>query len=160
MKLSNKMKNIKNIKNIFKSNSSKLSNCDNNTPMFSLEGEMKLCKVVDIYDGDTCKVVFKLKDKLYRWNVRMNGYDSPEMRVSKSNPRRDVIKQKAILARDYLSSLVKNQLVYIKCGEFDKYGRLLGTLYINKNDNVSVNDMMVENGHGYSYFGGTKITRI
>ena len=159
MKLSNKMKNVK---NIFKSNSTNLSKCDNNTPMFSLEGEMKLCKVVDIYDGDTCKVVFKLKDKLYRWNVRMNGYDSPEMRVSKSNPRRDDIKQKAILARDYLSSLVKNenQLVYIKCGEFDKYGRLLGTLYINKNDNVSVNDMMIKNGHGYNYFGGTKISNV
>ena len=25
---------------------------------FNLEGEIKLCKVVDIYDGDTCKVVF------------------------------------------------------------------------------------------------------
>lgn len=157
MKLSNKMKNVK---NIFKSNSSKLSKCDNNTPMFSLEGEMKLCKVVDIYDGDTCKVVFKLKDKLYRWNVRMKGYDSPEMRVSKSNPRRDVIKQKAILARDYLSSLIKNELVYIKCGEFDKYGRLLGTLYINENDDISVNDMMIENGYGYSYFGGTKISNV
>ena len=92
----------------------------------------------------------------------MNGYDSPEMRVSKSNPRRDVIKQKAILARDYLTRLVKNenQLVYIKCGEFDKYGRLLGTLYINKNDYVSVNELMIENGHGYSYFGGTKISNV
>jgi len=154
------MKNIKNIKNIFKSNSTDLLKCDNNTPMFSLEDEMKLCKVVDIYDGDTCKVVFKLKDKLYRWNVRMNGYDSPEMRVSKSNPRRDIIKENAVLARDYLSSLVKNQLVYIKCGEFDKYGRLLGTLYINKTDDVSVNDIMIKNGYGYTYFGGTKISNV
>lgn len=145
---------------MFKSKRSKLSKCDNNIPMFSLEGEMKLCKVVDIYDGDTCKVVFILKDKLYRWNVRMNGYDSPEMRVSKSNPRRDIIKENAVLARDYLSSLVKNQLVYIKCGEFDKYGRLLGTLYINKNDDVSVNDIMIKNGYGYTYFGGTKISNV
>ena len=28
----------------------------------------------------------------------------------------------------------EEQLVYIKCGEFDKYGRLLGKLYVNEND--------------------------
>ena len=141
---------------------SKLLKSTNDTPMFSLEGEMKLCKVVDVYDGDTCKVVFKMKDKLYRWNVRMDGYDSPEMRVSKSNPNRDAIKQKAISARDYLISLVQNkdQLVYIKCGSFDKYGRLLGTLYVKKTDKVSVNELMIQKGFGYSYHGGTKISSV
>ena len=50
-----------------------------------------------------------------------------------------------------------NQLVYIKCGGFDKYGRLLGTIYINKDDDKSVNDIMIENNHGYEYHGGKKL---
>jgi endonuclease YncB( thermonuclease family) len=144
--------------NLLKSLRSKLQLSDNNTEMFSLNGKFKLCKVVDVYDGDTCKVVFKAKGKIYRWNVRMYGYDSPEMRVSLSKPDRELIKARAIEARDHLINLVQkpNQLVYIRCGEFDKYGRLLGTLYLSKDIEVSVNEMMINAGHGTAYYGGTK----
>ena len=86
---------------------SKLLKSDNKTKLFSMDGEIKLCKVVDVYDGDTCKVVFKLKNKLYKWNIRMYGYDSPEMRVSKNNPNRDLIKQKAVKARGLFSKFNK-----------------------------------------------------
>ena len=41
---------------------------------------------------------------------------------------------------------MKKQPVYIKCGEFDKYGRLLGTLFINEDDEKSVNDFNDSNG--------------
>jgi len=142
----------------FKSLESQLNKCDNKTPLFSLEGKTKLCKVVNIYDGDTCKVVFRLNDNLHRWNVRMTGYDTPEMRPSRSKPNRDQEIKAAKAARDYLKSLVMkdNQLVYIKCGKFDKYGRLLGELFINKNDLISVNRMMIDAKHGYAYDGGTK----
>ena len=135
-----------------------LLKCDNNTEMFSLEGQYKLCKVVDVYDGDTIKVVFDLNGSLYRWNIRMNGYDSPEMRVSVNNPARDMIKQLAIESRDFLKSLIQNkdQLVYIKCDGFDKYGRLLGIIYINEKDDVSVNKLMVDNHKGVIYDGGKK----
>ena len=49
-----------------------------------------------------------------------------------------------------------SQLVYLKCGKFDKYGRLLGTIFLNEHDTVSVNELMVNNGYGYEYHGGTK----
>ena len=134
-----------------------LKNCDKKLK-FSLKGLTKLCKVASVYDGDTCNVVFDHNGVINRWNVRMNGYDTPEMRPSKKLPNRDEIKKKAIESRDFLKSLVFNdhQLVYIKCGEFDKYGRLLGDLFINENDDESVNSLMIKNGHGYEYHGGTK----
>ena len=50
----------------------------------------------------------------------------------------------------------ENQLVYLKCGGFNKYGRLLGDIYINKTDTESVNDLMIKNNHAYEYHGGTK----
>jgi endonuclease YncB( thermonuclease family) len=135
-----------------------LKNCDKKTKKFSLEGQTKLCKVVSVYDGDTCNVVFDNNGVINRWNVRMNGYDTPEMRPSKKLPNRDDIKQKAILSRDFLKSLIFNneQLVYLKCGKFDKYGRLLGDIYINEDDEEPVNNLMIKTGHGYEYHGGTK----
>ena len=50
----------------------------------------------------------------------------------------------------------ENQLVYLKCGKFDKYGRLLGYVYIKEDDTESVNEMMIKNNHAYEYHGGTK----
>lgn len=136
-----------------------LKGCDTKTPKFSLEGQVKLCKVVSIYDGDTCRVVFNHNGHINKWNIRMNGYDTPEMRPSKSLPNRDEIKAKAKESKNYLKSLIANspdQLVYLKCGTFDKYGRLLGEMYVNADDTQSVNQLMVANGYGYEYHGGTK----
>jgi endonuclease YncB( thermonuclease family) len=136
------------------------STVNNDTPVFSLEGTSCICKVVNVYDGDSCKVVFPMKETMYRWNVRLTGYDTPEMRPSKSKENRDEEIVAAKLARDYLKGQVMNegQLVYIKCGGFDKYGRLLGTLFKDESDLISVNDMMISEGHGYVYDGGTKQT--
>ena len=54
----------------------------------------------------------------------------------------------------------------IVCDDFDKYGRLLimafpeETDISNKNEdelfNISINNQMIKEGHGYSYKGGTK----
>ena len=138
--------------------SKELLKTNNKTPMFSLENKIKLCKVVNVYDGDTCKVVFKMNNQLSRWNIRMTGYDTPEMRPPKSQANRDEEIKAAKEAKDFLISKImnKNQLVYIKCGKFDKYGRLLGEIYINKNDKKSINQIMIDEGHGYAYDGGTK----
>ena len=133
--------------------------CDKKTPKFSIDGQMKLCKVVDIYDGDSCRVVFNHNGHINKWNIRMNGYDSPEMRPSKSLENRLEIKEKAIESKNFLKSLIGNspeQLVYLKCGGFDKYGRLLGDIFINKDDVISVNQQMIDNNYGYVYHGGTK----
>ena len=135
-----------------------IRNSNKNTKKFTLENQIKICKVVDVYDGDTCRVVFNLNNQLNKWTIRMNGYDTPEMRPSRNLENRDEIKKKAIESRDYLKSLImnENQLVYLHCGEFDKYGRLLGEIYVNKDDEKSVNQLMVENKYGYVYHGGTK----
>lgn len=135
-----------------------LRKCTNQIPKFSLEGETKLCKVVDVYDGDTCQVVFKHNNMMNRWSVRMTGYDSPEMRPSTKIVDRDAIKKKAIEAKIYLKEMIMNdgQLIYLKCGKFDKYGRLLGTLYINETDDMSINDVMIKTNHGYEYHGGKR----
>ena len=133
-----------------------LIQADNETPELSFNNEFFLCKIVDIYDGDTVKVVFYLEDRLYKWNVRLFGINTPEMRPSRLIPNRKSIKEKAIQSRDYLSSLFqkKNNLVFIKCGDFDKYGRLLGTFFLEKDSedfHNSINNTMIIDGYAKRY---------
>ena len=143
-------------------NDKKLSLATNDIPLFSLNGKIKKCKIVDVYDGDTCKAVFYLNKELHKWNIRMIGYDTPELRPRKNVPNREHEILKAKQARDFLKSLVMNpnQLVYIKCHEFDKYGRLLGEILIDKDDMITVNQLMIDKGHGVPYDGGTKLKII
>ena len=137
----------------------KLKTKDITTPTLSLDGYFTIAKVVSVYDGDTCRVVIPYKEDFYKWNVRLDGYDTPEMRPSKSKPNRDKEIEAAKEAKKFLISKVMStpeQLIFIKCKKFDKYGRLLADIYLNMNDTISVNDLMVQNGHGYLYNGGTK----
>ena len=138
----------------------KLMNSTKETKDFSLKGKYKKCKVVDVYDGDTCKVVFYCRGKLDKWVIRMADYDAPEMRPRLNNPSREIIIFKAKRSRDYLAKLIMNdRLVYIKCGKFDKYGRLLGTIYLKKYNGIldnSVNQLMVKYNYAIPYSGGSK----
>ena len=155
---------------LFNSNKKNLLKQSNDTPLFSLNGKILLCKVVDVYDGDSCKVVFRFNKKYYKWNVRMNGYDSPEIKISKNNPNREQLKKIGIEAKNYFIKLLnfnnKNnkQLFYIKCYKFDKYGRLLGELYNNYHNAInnmsSINNDMIISGNGVPYDGGTKISFV
>lgn len=122
-------------------------------PTFTFEGMECPCKVLDVYDGDTITVAFRYAGQLFKARCRMAGYDSPELRPSRKDPNRDQIIAAAKRARDYLASRIKYKIVNVVFGKFDKYGRPLITVYLNR-DNV--NKMMLKAGHGYEYNGGTK----
>ena len=134
----------------------KLGEFDKKTPKFSLKNTFKICKIVDVYDGDTVRGVFENNGKYNKWTIRMYGYDSPEMRPSKKLENRDEIKAKAIISRDYLRSKILNKTIFLHCLNFDKYGRVLANIYLEELGEKSVNDHMVEMNYGYAYFGGTK----
>jgi len=129
-----------------------LVNCNIDTPKFTLKGD-RLCKCVKVYDGDTITVVFQpfSETPFYKFNIRLNGIDTPELRGSSPDE-----KEKAILARDFLANLILDEIIFIKLGDFDKYGRLLGDIYLSKDDTKSINELMIEKGHAYEYNGGTK----
>jgi len=110
------------------------------------------CKVLDVYDGDTCTVVYQFENQLIKEKVRMFGYDSAELRPKKKHfpveeDRQAEIK-KGKIARDYLKSLVLGKIMVLKCGGRGNFGRRLGTLYL---DDQSVNDLMIQTKHGEVY---------
>ena len=125
---------------------------DNNVKQLTLENEEKIGKVVSVYDGDTIKIVFPLNDKLYKWNCRLGRIDTPELRT------KNLIEKKyGYLVRDKLREKILNKVVKIKCGDFDKYGRLLGGLFIkNDNEEERINQWLIDNNYAFEYDGGTK----
>ena len=122
----------------------------NDAPLFSLEGQELKAKVVSVYDGDTIKCVFPLNDKLFKWNCRLSGVDTPELRTRNKNE-----KKFGYQVRDNLREKILGKVITLKCGEFDKYGRLLATVKCD-GDKCSVNDWLIENDYAFKYDGGTK----
>lgn len=114
----------------------------------SLENEEKLGKVVSVYDGDTIKIVFPLHDRLYKWNCRLGRVDTPELRT-----RNELEKKFGYEVRDKLREKILNKLVNVKCGDFDKYGRLLTEIFI---EDECVNQWLIDNEYAFEYDGGTK----
>ena len=122
------------------------------TKIFSFEGRKCDGKVVDVYDGDTVKIVFPLSeqepDRLYRWNCRLINVDTPELRTKN-------LKEKAFgkEVRDLLKQKILNQIVSVECKDFDKYGRLLVEIFY---EDSSINQWLIENKYAKVYDGGKK----
>lgn len=117
---------------------------------FSFEGEQKTAKVVDVYDGDTIKVVFALNEKVFKFNCRITGVDTPEVRT-----KNKLEKEMGLKVRDELRKKILNKVVTIYCDEFDKYGRLLINLKLD-NEEESIKDWLINNKYAFPYDGGTK----
>jgi micrococcal nuclease len=113
-------------------------------------------KVENVVDGDTIDVLIDLGfDILFASRVRLAGIDTPESRTKD-------LKEKALglESKEYLKKHLKDaKSVVIKTEKMDsseKYGRILGWVYIN-GDTVSLNDMMINDGYAWGYLGDTKV---
>ena len=90
-----------------------------NTKFFSLEGQIFEAKIVYIYDGDTMHVVFSLFNKTYKWNCRVMGVDTPEVRTRNLKEKEMGIKVRDILREKLQDKIVKlNVLILINMEDF------------------------------------------
>jgi len=121
---------------------------NSDTEELSFENQVITGKVVSVYDGDTVKCVFPLNNKFYKWNCRINGIDTPEIRT-----RSKLEKEMGFKARDFLREKILKKMVEIHCGEFDKYGRLLVNI---KLDNQDMSELLISEGLAFKYDGGTR----
>jgi endonuclease YncB( thermonuclease family) len=124
---------------------------------FSFVGKTFFARPINIYDGDTFSIIFLHKDVI-KYRCRCIDYDSPEMKPSLSNPNREKEKALAVNAKNRFTELLtkhESGLVFVECFEFDKYGRILVRVY-NMIDTKSINEIMIEEGHGKIYDGGKK----
>jgi endonuclease YncB( thermonuclease family) len=85
---------------------------------------------------------------MYKWNCRLTGVDTPELRTSNQKE-----KEYGYVVRDLLREKILNKVVQVECDDLDKYGRLLTVIYI---DGENVNQWLIDNDYAFAYDGGTK----
>jgi micrococcal nuclease len=113
-------------------------------------------EVKNVVDGDTIDVIIDLGfDILFSSRVRLAGIDTPESRTTDKAE-----KALGLESKEYLKKYLKDaKSVVIKTEKMDsseKYGRILGWVYIN-GDTVSLNDRMINDGYAWGYLGDTKV---
>jgi endonuclease YncB( thermonuclease family) len=129
-----------------------------NTPTYSYENLKKLVKVLKVMDGDTIDIALHHEDtgKIFKHRVRLYGIDTPEMHPSLSDPNRAKEIEASKQAKEALTHrlLENDNLVIALFHTFDKYGRLMATLYDKQGEDI--NRWMITSGYAEEYFGKTK----
>ena len=113
-------------------------------------------EVKNVVDGDTIDVVIDLGfDILFASRVRLAGIDTPESRTTDKAEKALGLESKEYLKKylkDAKSVVIKTE----KMNSSEKYGRILGWIYVNGNTE-SLNDKMINDGYAWGYLGETKI---
>lgn len=103
------------------------------SPFFAVAGSFE-GRVVNVLDGDTVQVLGQGNSN---FRVRLNGIDAPE----KNQPWGQQSKK-------FLIETVASKTVTVTGDDYDKFGRLLGTLWLNGQD---INARMVKAGYAWAY---------
>jgi micrococcal nuclease len=113
-------------------------------------------QVTNVVDGDTIDVVIDLGfDISFTSRVRLAGIDTPESRTKDLAEKALGLESKAYLSK--ILKTAKNIVIRTeKMNSSEKYGRILGWLYVDGNGN-SVNHEMIEKGYAWGYLGDTKV---
>lgn len=154
-----------------------------NTKSFSLDGKVLNCRVVDIYDGDTCTCVLYIFENYYKFTIRLADIDTCEMKAKNEDNKKLAIKAKNRLVKMITNIDIKDDMtrlslrkmlnekifmVTLVCGQYEKYGRLLGYIFPHNSVNSttyntnqipnSFNYQLIKEGLAYYYDGKTKKT--
>jgi micrococcal nuclease len=113
-------------------------------------------EVKSVVDGDTIDVVIDLGfDILFASRVRLAGIDTPESRTTDKAE-----KVLGLEAKEYLKKQLKDAKSVVirteKMNSSEKYGRILGWVYVN-GESESVNNKMINDGYAWGYLGETKV---
>lgn len=132
-----------------------LSTLDSNdVEWLSFSGICCRCKVVDVYDGDTITIILPYNKKYVKIKCRLTDIDCAEIRTRNGDEKKVGLKGK-----EFLSERILNKVIWIDCGNWDKFGRLLGKIYMTYDDyknNKDINSELVRHGYGYFYDGKKK----
>jgi len=113
--------------------------------------DVKISKVISIYDGDTLRVNIDSFPDIVGKNIRIRikGIDAPEIK-GKCQTEIDL----AIMARDYLRNAInQSSQIELRNIERGKYFRIVGELYI---DGENISKGLIKEKLVYIYHGGKK----
>ena len=119
----------------------------------------RVVEINRVVDGDTIDVTIDLGFDLFKKErVRVAGVDTPEKRTRDLEEKELGIEATNWLKEKLDGAITRDDDLVIRTelvGGMGKYGRLLGWLYIGDNE-LSLNEIMIEEGYAWAYDGGTK----
>ena len=112
-----------------------------------------------LVDGDTIDVTIDLGFDLYKKErVRIAGVDTPEKRTRDLEEKELGIDATNWMKENLEGAIDGDDELTIRTelkGGVGKYGRLLGWLYVG-DEEISLNELMIQEGYAWAYDGGTK----
>tara|TARA_R110000751_G_scaffold294782_1_gene402835 strand:+ start:278 stop:709 length:432 start_codon:yes stop_codon:yes gene_type:complete len=111
-------------------------------------------KLKRVVDGDTVDAYIDLGFNVHvAKRIRFMGIDTPESRT------RDLVEKRYGLgAKCRLIEMLEtngNEFIVTSHGT-GKFGRVLGELFYHPESELSINQMLINEGHAVAYFGGSK----
>jgi micrococcal nuclease len=95
-------------------------------------------RIIGVSDGDSVSL---LDEKNVVFKIRLNGIDAPEKKQDFGNA-----------SKNFIGDLIYDKFVWVRTNGLDRYGRTIGTIYLNENMiGKSVNEMSLENGMSWHY---------
>lgn len=120
----------------------------------------RIKKVNSVIDGDTIDCDIDLGfDVCLTQRIRLAGIDAPESRT------RDLVEKKyGLEAKTYLENKLNTfsgQLIIRteKISSTEKYGRILGWIFLGDENSLSVNQMMLNEGYAWVYNGVGEVVK-
>ena len=111
-------------------------------------------KLKRVVDGDTVDAYIDLGFNVHvDKRIRFMGIDTPESRT------RDLTEKRYGLGAKYrlIEMLEENDNIFVlKSHGTGKFGRVLGELFHHPESELSINQMLIDEGHAVAYFGGSK----
>jgi micrococcal nuclease len=115
----------------------------------------RIKSVTKIVDGDTIDAVIDLGfDISLTKRIRLAGIDTPESRTKNLKEKALGLESKEWMKKTLAGAkdiLIKTELP----DSTEKYGRIIGHLFINGQE-TSLNNQMIAEGYALAYDGGTK----
>lgn len=131
-------------------------------PIDTHEGYICECRLIDVYDGDTCTIVFVGKHGIIeKRKFRFWGYNAKEMKQPKklAESERQRNKALAIAAKEFLIKAIgqdKHHVIFADENKANNYGRLLGRVLLAAGEYKGqyVDELMISKGLAQPYQGG------
>ena len=119
----------------------------------------RVTEINRVLDGDTIDVTIDLGFDLFKKErVRIAGVDTPEKRTRDLEEKALGLDATEWMKQKLEETIKGDEELTIRTelkGGVGKYGRLLGWIYVGDAD-VSLNELMIQEGYAWAYDGGTK----
>ena len=115
----------------------------------------RIKEIYKVIDGDTIDASIDLGFGIYLTKkIRLAGIDTPESRTTDLKEKTLGLQSKEWIKR--ILEFAKDILIKTELPDStEKYGRIIGHLYINGED-TSLNNQMITSGYALAYDGGAK----